>query len=315
MAPRPADSSPLLSVIVVSYNTRDLTCAALESLSTTTRVPRQVIVVDNNSSDGSAAAIRALFPEIRLVALKRNIGFARANNLAAKLAVGRFLLLLNPDTIVLPSAVESLLAFARARPEARIWGGRTLHADGRLNPTSCWRRMTLWSVLCRAWGLSAIRPESNLFNAEAYPDWSRDSIRDVDIVTGCFFMIERSFWEQLGGFDAAFFVYGEEVDLCLRARRYGARPAITPEATIIHVEGASQRDKVDTTQRVLAARIGVARRHFPLGQRVLAVSLIRSGPMLRLLAHGTAAFFNASTNRSGDSRRVWNERSNWWNGY
>lgn len=92
--------------------------------------------------------------------------------------------------------------------------------------------MTLWSAICRSIGLSHLAPYSNWLNPEAYPAWPRDTVRQVDIVTGCFFLIRRRFWDALGGFDPAFFVYGEEVDLCLRARQFEAQPIIVPEATV-----------------------------------------------------------------------------------
>jgi hypothetical protein len=145
-------SSPAVSVLVVSYNTRAMTLDCLRSLAAETRVPHEVIVVDNASTDGSAGAIAAEFPGVRLMAETVNHGFAGANNLAAARARGDYLLLLNPDTVVLDGAVDRLLAFARRRPEAGIWGGRTLYGDGRLNPASCWRRMTPWNLFCRASG-------------------------------------------------------------------------------------------------------------------------------------------------------------------
>src|SRR5204863_9530333 len=148
-----------------------------------------------------------------------NVGFARANNIAAKEAKGRYLLLLNPDTVVLESGIDRLVAFAEARPGARIWGGRTLYGDRSLNPTSCWRRMTLWNVFCRTTGLSGIFPSSRHFNSDSYGRWDRSTVGEGDIVTGCFLLIQRGFWQRLGGCDAKFFMHGEEADLCRRAAK------------------------------------------------------------------------------------------------
>lgn len=146
-----------VSILIVSYNTRELTRIALDTIAAETKlVNYEVIAIDNASSDGSAEMIAShpLVPQ--LIALRDNIGFARANNLAAGLARGRYILLLNPDTEVLHGAIDKLVAFARTAPQARIWGGRTLFADGTLNPSSCWGRMTPWNLICRATGLSAI---------------------------------------------------------------------------------------------------------------------------------------------------------------
>ena len=166
-------SKTLLSIIVVSFNTREMTLAALASIAAETQTPHAVIVVDNASTDGSAAAIAAHPSRPRLVSLDENIGFGRANNLAASLATGELLLLLNPDTVILDRAIDRLVDFSRSRPEAQIWGGRTVFADGRLNRASGWGRMTAWSLFCRASGLAVVFPRSNLFNSEAYGAWSR----------------------------------------------------------------------------------------------------------------------------------------------
>ena len=208
-----------------------------------------------------------------LLAETANHGFAGANNLAARRARGEYLLLLNPDTLVLDGAVDRLLAFARANPRAGIWGGRTLYGDRSLNPASCWGRMTLWNLFCRASGLTGVFPRSELFNSEAYGGWDRGSERAVDIVTGCFLMIRRETWEALGGFDPAFFMYGEEADLCLRARALGAAPRVTPEAEIVHYGGAADTVRADKMVRLLSGKISLIDRHFPAWQRPLARGL------------------------------------------
>jgi GT2 family glycosyltransferase len=314
----PNHARPAVSVLIVSYNTKEMTLACLRSLREETRAPHEVIVVDNASSDGSAEAIARDFPEVRLVRSRRNVGFAAATNLAAAAADGRFLLLLNPDTLVLDSAVDRLLAFAGRRPSARIWGGRTLFADGTLNAGSCWQRMTLWNTFCRTAGLTGVFPHSALFNPEGYGGWARDSERPVDIVTGCLLLIERSFWERLGGFDPAFFMFGEEADLCLRARRLGASPRVTHEATIVHHGTASLPDRADALALILRAKVELASRHLPRWQRPLALGLLRLWPLSRLVALRLAGRV-AATASAGTSvatwGEVWRRRESWWSGY
>src|SRR5690606_35725860 len=117
-------------------------------------------------------------------------------------------------------------------------------------------------VFCVATGLSSLFRGSSLFNPEGYGGWKRDTVREVDIVSGCFFLIRRELWERLGGFDPAFFMYGEEADLCLRARKLGARPMVTPEATIVHYGGASERVRADKMVRLLQAKALLIRRHW-----------------------------------------------------
>lgn len=250
-----------VSVIIVNWNTREMTLECLRSLyAQTTQTDFEVLLVDNGSHDGSAAAIAAEFPQVRLLAESVNHGFAVANNLAIKLARGRRILLLNSDTVVLDGAVDRLVEFAESRPAAGIWGGRTLFGDHSLNFTSCWQRMTLWSVTCFALGLTKAFPDSNFFNPEGLTAWKRDSVREVDIVTGCFLLIDTDLWNRLGGFDPIFFMYGEEADLCLRARAFGARPVITPTATIIHYGGGSAVSRSDPNVRLLRSKIALARR-------------------------------------------------------
>ena len=298
-------TQPVFSVLVISYNTRDMTLACLRSIARQTRTPHEVIVLDNASTDGSAGAIAAEFPHIPLLAETQNHGFARANIIAARHARGDYLLLLNPDTLVLDGALDRLLAFARRTPQARIWGGRTVFGDGRLNASSCWRRMTLWSLLCGATGLSAAFRHSPLFNPEAYGGWDRMTEREVDIVTGCLFLISRSDWQALGGFDPAFFMYGEEADLCLRARSViGARPRVTPEAVIVHYNGASQRVRADKMVRLLRAKHDLIARHFPAWQRPLARAVFAATPLSRRLAFGLAARLRP---HAAENARVWAE--------
>lgn len=302
---------PRISIIVVSYNTRDMTLDCLRSIAAQTRIPHEVILIDNASTDGSAEAVRAAHPGVRLMAETTNHGFASANNIAALKAQGEYILLLNPDTVVLDGAIDRLLAFAGRRPEAMIWGGRTLFGDGRLNPGSCFGRMTLWTVLCRSTGLSGVFRKSPLFNPEDYGGWARDSEREVDIVCGCFLLLPARLWRDLGGFDLRFVMYGEEADLCLRARELGARPRITPDAQIVHYGGASETVRADKMVRLYKAKTLLILRHFPSWQRAAGLGLFRLWPLSRWLALRLAG----RRERAGDWKAVWDRRAEWQNGW
>lgn len=308
-----------VSIIVVSYNTNAMTRATLDSvLAETHDVSYEVIAVDNASRDGSAEMIAAHPVNARLIRLHENIGFARANTLAAKFARGRLLLLLNPDTVVLDGAIDKLVAFARANSRARIWGGRTLFANGSLNPSSCWGKMTVWNQICRAFGLTGLLSGVELFNGEALGGWKRDSVRRVDIVSGCFFLIEKELWDGLGGFDPLFFMYGEEADLCLRAHAFSARPLVTPEATIIHYGGASETVKSDKMVRLLAAKMSLIMRHFhpaaaPFGRFFLALWPLSRSVSVSLVAHVTRR--RSHREAATTWREVWRRRNEWIGGY
>ena len=307
-------SEPELSIIIVSYNTREMTLACIESVKSETQTPFEVIVIDNASSDGSAEAIAQSHPDITLIPEKINHGFGPAHTVALKHARAPWILLLNPDTVVLDAALDKLLAFAKAEPQAKIWGGRTLFGDRTLNPASCFAKMTLWSVFCRVTGLNGLFRKSELFNSEYYGAWPRDQAREVDIVSGCMFLIRRELWDELGGFDPAFTMYGEEVDLCLRAHKLGARPMITPDATIIHYGGASERVQADKLVRLMRAKIELIQRHFPPGQRQAGKALFRLWPLSRRLAYAAGARLirrDMLNEPASTWQSVWTRRAEW----
>ncbi len=309
------ETRPKTSILIISYNTREMTLACLRSVIAETRSSHEVIVLDNNSADGSAAAIAVEFPDLLLIAEKDNHGFAMGNNLAAKRAQGEYILLLNPDTIVLDGAIDRLVAFADSLPQARIWGGRTLFGDNSLNTSSCWRKMSLWNIFCRTAGLTGVFARSALFNSEAYGGWDRNSMRHVDIVSGCFFLIKRADWEALDGFDPVFVMYGEEADLCLRATRdLHAAPHVTPDATIIHYGGASERVRADRVIRVLRAKAELLRRHIPAWQRPLAWGLFLLFPLSRRIA-ASVGLRKGGGESSNVWREVWQRRAEWGNGF
>lgn len=303
-----------VSIIIVSYNTCELTLACLRSLYHETRdITFEVIVVDNASSDGSADAIAAEFPQARLMLPGENLGFARANNLAAEQAGGEYLLLLNPDTVVLDGALQTLHAFARQHPEAAIFGGRTLYADGSLNPTSCWGRPTPWSTFCRAIGLSAIFKGNRLFDPETLGGWARDTVRQVDIVTGCLFLIRKELWEQLGGFAPEFFMYGEEADLCLRAQRLGSKCLICPQATIIHYDGASERVRSDRMVRLFRSKAQLFARHWGTAMSRFGVAMLNWWAFTRMVAFGLLTHLGLTTGKQNYPawRTIWRRRAEW----
>ena len=316
--------APQISVIMVSYNTADMTVAAIRSLyETGGDLNFELLVYDNDSSDGSADAIAAAFPEkdypnMRLVRLTENVGFARANNMAAVHARGDYLLLLNPDTVVLDGAVQALMAFAAERPEARIWGARNILGDGRLDPGSVWGNMTLWSVFCYATGLQKLFPNSALFNPEGYGGWDRTTERPVDIVTGCFFLTDTALWRELDGFDERFFMYAEEADYCRRARALGAHPRFTPSSEIIHYGGASEAVRAGQIIKVLSGKISLAKKHWPRWKVALLRVFYRLAVLIRRVGFATLGLISGGKRgRMGrqEWKQVWADRARWLEGY
>ncbi len=307
--------APEVTVIMVSYNTCALTLTALETLfANAGDIAMHVTVWDNASADGSAQAIAERFPEVELIRSPDNIGFAAANNRVAERAQTEWLVLLNPDTQTHPGAIARLVAFGKAHPEAGIVGGRTVFPDGSLNIASCWKQMTPWSLFCAATGLARAFPDSAFFNPEAMGGWQRDSVREVDIVVGCFLGIRTQLWRELGGFDERYFMYGEEADLCLRAAASGFRPMITPDAQIMHLVGASTKRREDKMVQLMRAKATLVRDHWHAMLRPLGLALLWWWIANRRLATGLAAFLGQSETAEM-WRGVWRKRRDWLRGY
>jgi len=308
-----------VSILVISYNTQALTLAALDSVQAqTSDVNYELIVVDNASTDGSAEALQTHPAISRFISLDENIGFGRANNLATEFATGRYVLLLNPDTVVLDGAIDRLVAFADRNKKALIWGGRTVFEDGSLNPTSVWRRMTPWTLFCRVSGLSALFPSSELFNREALGNWSRDCVREVDTVSGCFFLMPTTVWTALGGFDPIYFMYGEEADLCLRAKRIGAKPLMTPDAEIIHFGGASEATRASKVIKLLTALATLIDRHWTTPLNTIGQYLLLAWPLSRWLALSLASHVMGRSDWQDKAlvwKNIWQARDTWRFGY
>ena len=305
-----------VTVIIVSWNTRELTLKAIETLlQNAGDVAMHVVVWDNASADGSAQAIAEAFPEVELIAHDDNIGFAEANNRVAARAKTEWLLLLNPDTETHHKAVENLLSFAKANPKAGIVGGRTVFPDGSLNPASCWKKSSPWSLFCSAFGLSRAFPNSPFLNPEAMGGWDRDSVREVDIVVGCFFLLKRELWNELGGFDSKYFMYGEEADMCLRAAQLGYSPMVTPDAQIMHLVGASTKLRSEKQIKLMRAKTSLIEDHWPASLVPLGRFLMWCWIANRKLASSLKAMIFGKTQAAEEWNKIWKARTDWLKGY
>jgi N-acetylglucosaminyl-diphospho-decaprenol L-rhamnosyltransferase len=300
-----------LSVLMVTYGNPELTRECLRSVFAQSEgVDLEVVAVDNGSPDETPDMIEREFEAVRLIRAGENLGFAKANNVAARAARGRHLVLLNPDTIVLDRALERMLAVVRQRPPG-LYGGRTLRPGGALDPSSCWGAQTPWSAFCFASGLSTALRRHPRFDPESLGGWARDSEREVGIVTGCLLMTSREVWEALGGFDERFFMYGEDADLAVRATAAGYRVAVTPEATIVHVVGASSSSSARKLSMVLKGRATIMREHWPVPARVFGLACLAVGVGVRAGGAQLARRRAAAARWTG----VWRARADWLQGY
>ena len=226
--------------MIVSWNTRELTLDALRSFLPAKDLALEVVVVDNASADGSADAIEAAFPDLRVIRSGSNLGFAGGVNVALRASRHPLILLLNPDTRVLGDAIPRLIDYADAHPEAGIIGPRVLNTDGSLQ-SSRFRFPSLLNQALAATYLYKLLPESRFFNRERMGGRQTLEPEPVDAVSGCCFLVRRSVLDAVGVLDEAFFMYAEETDLCYRAWRAGFEVHYAPVGEIVHFGGGSSR--------------------------------------------------------------------------
>lgn len=230
-----------VSVIIVNWNTRDMLRDCLRSVyEQTQQVSFEVVVIDNASRDGSADMVRREFPAVVLITNRENRGFAAANNQGMEVAHGRYVLLLNSDTLVLGNALATTVRFADAHPEAAVVGCRVLNPDRSLQPT-CFLYPSLLNMVLSSTYLYKLWPRNRFFGRERMTWWDRNDVRDVDVVTGCYMLVRREAIDRVGVMDDQYFVYGEETDWCYRFKSAGWRVLFTPEAQIVHFGGGSSR--------------------------------------------------------------------------
>lgn len=263
------------SIVVVSWNTRDILRDCLRSIDESAGpVHSEIIVVDNASADGSVAMVRQDFPHVRLMENAENRGFAAANNQGIAVARGRYVLLLNSDTIVLDGAIARTVAFADAHRDAAVVGCRVLNADRTLQPT-CFMFPSVLNMLLSSTYLYKLWPQSRLLGRERMTWWRRDDVREVDVVTGCFMLVRSEAIGQIGVMDERFFMYGEETDWCYRFQRAGWKVLFTPTAEIVHLGGqSSRRVRVEMTVQLRLSILRFIRKHHGWAYHKLACLLV-----------------------------------------
>jgi GT2 family glycosyltransferase len=231
-----------VSVVIVNWNTKRLLLRCLESLcKVSSCVSTEIIVVDNGSEDGSAMAVREWFPETTLIENQENLGFAKANNKGIAAATGRYVCLVNSDVEVLDGCLEALCKYMDENPSIGIAGPKILWPDGFLQD-SCRKFPGLWNNFCETFYLNRLLPHSSFFSGEHMMYMPHDRICKVDFLAGCFMMVRRSAFEEVGLLDEQFFIYAEEVDWCKRFRDARWDVVFFPHAAAIHVGRASSRN-------------------------------------------------------------------------
>jgi GT2 family glycosyltransferase len=237
-----------VSVVIVSWNTRDILRGCLRSVFEQTRdISLEVFVVDNNSHDGSAEMVRAEFPQVKLIANPQNRGFAAACNQGMRVGSARYTLLLNPDTIVLDDAISRCVRYADLHADVGVVGCQVLENENRISPTG-FSFPSPSNVFLALSGLSRIFPRSRIFGRPELSWWDRNSECEVDVVTGMFMLVRREAIAQVGLMDEAYFVYSEEADWCYRFAQAGWRRVFTPCARIVHLDGGAKSTSQASTK-------------------------------------------------------------------
>jgi GT2 family glycosyltransferase len=255
-----------LSTIIVSFNARADLERCIESLhASPVRAANETIVVDNASSDGSAAAM-ARWPRVRVIASPENVGFARANNVGIRASSGRNVLLLNSDTVVPPGGIDRLLATLEQKPEVAVVGPRLVDAAGRpelsfgrmIGPWNEWRQKRL------AQSADCVQ---TLTRQEQFVDW----------VSGACLLVRRRDAEAVGLLDERFFMYTEDVDFCASIRARGGRILFTPEVEVVHLRGRSAAAAPKATANAYrSSRIAFYKKHHPMWAPLLQIWLTLS---------------------------------------
>jgi len=276
---------PVLSIIIVAYKSRDEIGPCLGSL------PREllgraveVVVVDNSPDDGAAEVVRRDFPWVQYFAPGGNLGFGRANNAGFQRSAGEFVLFLNPDTVSNSAALEHCVRRLQAEPDLGLISPQLVQADGTMD-LACRRSIpTLWDGFCRAGGLARIFPRTALFAGYNLTHLPADGTYEVGAINGAFLMGRRAVLERVaerppagarGGaanvFDEAFFMYGDDLDLCIRVARVGYRIVYDGRVRIVHLKGVSvAKDYARMARAIFDANRDVYLKHFnPRGSRLV----------------------------------------------
>jgi GT2 family glycosyltransferase len=227
-----------LSVIVVTWNAKKFVDDNFSSILADLRgLSSEVIAVDNASTDGTADMIAKRFPEVKLIRSLKNLGFARANILAIQKSQGRYVSLVNPDVRVLPGCFRILMDYLENNPKVGVVGPKTFNPDGSLQ-RSCMRAPSVWVSFCRALALDKTPlGRTPLFGGISMADFDHVKARQVDVLNGAFLMIRSAAMDQVGLIDERFFMYGDDLDWCVRFGKAGWPVVFYPEAEIVHYGG------------------------------------------------------------------------------
>lgn len=274
-----------LSVVIATWNCKKYVEECLHSFRQHVRISSEVIVVDNASTDGTAEMIAQQFPEVRLIRSADNVGFARANNIGILASNSRYLALINPDVKLLAGCVERALAAIEAEPSVGMLGPGMIGRDGSVHRSGM-RFPTLWNLLCDALALHRVFGRRPIFGGHLMADFNWDSSRDVDVLSGWFWLIRRDALREVGLLDEQFFMYGEDLDWCKRFRDAGWRVVFEPKAAAIHYGGgSSEQAPIRFCLEMQRSNQQYWNKHHPRITRPLYVAIVSLHSLVRLVRY------------------------------
>jgi N-acetylglucosaminyl-diphospho-decaprenol L-rhamnosyltransferase len=256
----------ILSVIIVNYRVRYFLELCLHSVQKALQgLDAEVFVVDNNSADGSVGYLRPLFPDFTFIANTENTGFARANNQALQLARGKYILFLNPDTILPEDIADRCLAFLQSTPDAGGLGVRMVDGSGLFLKESRRGFPSPWVAFCKLSGLTALFPGKRRFAGYYLGHLPQDKTSPAPVLSGACFWVAKAILEKTGSFDERFFMYAEDIDLSYRIEQAGYVNYYLAESTIVHFKGESTLKDIRYVKQFYKAMSQFRRKHFNRG--------------------------------------------------
>jgi len=256
-----------LSIIIVNYNVKYFLEQCLHAAQKAAlKVTSEIIVVDNDSVDGSCQMVSEKFPEVQLISNKENVGFSKANNQAIRIAKGEYILLLNPDTVVEEDSFLKIVGFMDITPDAGGLGVKMIDGKGHFLPESKRGLPTPEVAFWKMFGFSRLFPHSKRFGRYHLGYLSNNEIHEVDVLAGAFMLLRRETLDKVGLLDEDYFMYGEDIDLSYRITLGGYKNYYFPETTIIHYKGEStKKGSINYVKVFYNAMIIFARKHFSKG--------------------------------------------------
>lgn len=281
-----------LSIIIVNYNTKELLKNTINSVINTLNrsynelynINYEIIVSDNDSTDGSQAMVKDNFPQVKLIENNANLGFSKANNIAIKQALGRYVLLLNSDTEVMDECLEKCIIFMDKHPYIGALGCKLILPDSSLDH-ACKRGFpTPEASLYYMLKLHKLFPKNKVFNSYTLGNLPEDEINEVDSLTGAFMMVKRDVIDKIGLMDEKFFMYGEDLDWCYRIKEAGYKVIYYPEVTTIHYKGGSSKKKrIKIIYEFHRAMYLFYNKHYIKEYNVFITALVYIGIFLKLI--------------------------------